>query len=158
MIFFLFPVVGMYSFIFFIFSSFHPLFIFILSFLATATPYTKSRPHQLISQLNLTVSPSLSQPQRNRNWQKRKEKKKKQEENIQQNPTHIHTPTLSLSNSLTRSLSRQVGIETSQLSSAQLNFVIQIVKNLLRLYISLFFLGFKSNRGEILVKKPPFFT
>lgn len=155
MIFFLFPVVGMYSFflssIFFILcssSSFHLL----------ATPYTSTHTHTHLSQLNsnsvssLSFYLSLNHHKKIELAKKKRGKKKTRREYTTNSNTYTHTlfPTLTHS--------QQVGIETSQLSSAQLNFVIKIVKNLLRLYISLFFLGFESNRGEILVKEPLFFT
>lgn len=137
---------------------FHPLFIFILlhpssschSLYTHHTHTSTSLPTQLEQCfISLFPSLSLSTTTKKSNWQKRKKKKKKTRREYTTNSntyTHSLSPTSPYSNSLSHS--QQVGIETSQLSSAQLNFVIKIVKNLLRLYISLFSLGFESNRGE----------
>lgn len=125
MIFFLFPVVGMYSFIFS--SFFHPLFIFILSSSCHSLYTHHTHTYQLLSQLNSNSVSSLSflsfsqPPQRNRTGKKRKKEGKTRREYTTGSNTYTHTPTLSFQLSLTRSLStgRDRNI-SAQFSSAQL--------------------------------------
>lgn len=149
MIFFLFPVVGMYSFIFFIF--FIPCSSSSLLFLPLPI---QNHTHINFFPNSNSFSISLSTTKKSKMAKKKREKENKKR--IYNEFQHVYT----LQNSLfpTHSHVRQIGIETSQLSSAQLNFVIKIVKNLLRLYISLFFLGFESNRGGNSSEGTPFFT
>lgn len=118
-IFFLFPVVGMYS--FHLFHLFHPLFIFILSFLAHSLykiTHT-SFPTQL-EQCFISLSISLSTTTKKSKLAKKK-REKENKKRIYNRIQHIYTHTLFPAHSLTLSLStgRDRNI-SAQFSSAQL--------------------------------------
>lgn len=157
MIFFLFPVVGMYSFflssIFFILCSSSSFIFLPLPIQAHTHIFPNST--RTVFHLSLSISLSTTTTKKS-NWQKRK-KRGKNKKRIYNEFQHMYTHSLSPALS-TPTHSQQVGIETSQLSSAQLNFVIKIVKNLLRLYFLSSFLALSLTGGEILVKGPLFFT